>query len=95
MIPIEIISLMCLQQVELLAIFYFILFFIFLSEECTEVRFASFLSCGFTTVAVINPPEKKLAKRTSMEWEGFLIFALYFHIAVVIIFKNLIEKHPG
>ena len=72
--------------------FHFILFFIFLSEECTEVRFASFLSGGFTTVAVINPQEEKLAKRTSVEWEVFLIFALYFHIAVVIIFKNMIEK---
>ena len=30
----------------------------------TEVRFASFLSGGFITMAVINPPEKKLAKRT-------------------------------
>ena len=27
-----------------------------------EVRFVIFLSCGFTTVAVINPPERKLAK---------------------------------
>ena len=25
------------------------------------MRFASFLSGGFTTMAVINPPEKKLA----------------------------------
>ena len=33
----------------------------------TEVRFASFLSGGFTTVAVINPPERKLAKRTSVD----------------------------
>ena len=32
-----------------------------------EVRFASFLSCGFTTMAVINPPEKKLAKCTSVQ----------------------------
>ena len=31
---------------------------------CTEVRFASFLSGGFTTMAVMNPPEKKLEKRT-------------------------------
>ena len=30
----------------------------------TEVRFASFLSGGFTTMAVINQPEWKLAKRT-------------------------------
>ena len=30
------------------------------------MRFASFLSGGFTTMAVINPPESKLAKRTSV-----------------------------
>ena len=34
--------------------------------HCTEVCFASFLSGGFTTVAVINPPKRKLAKRTSV-----------------------------
>ena len=27
--------------------------------QCTDVRFASFLSGGFTTMAVIDPPEKK------------------------------------
>ena len=37
--------------------------------QCTEVRFASFLSGGFTTMAVINSPEKKLAKRTSVQWK--------------------------
>jgi hypothetical protein len=30
--------------------------------DCTEVRFVSFLSGGFITVAVMNPPEKKLEK---------------------------------
>ena len=30
------------------------------------MHFASFLSGGFTTMAVINPPEKKLAKCTSV-----------------------------
>ena len=30
--------------------------------QCTEVRFASFISGGFTTMAVINPPESKLDK---------------------------------
>ena len=30
--------------------------------------FASFLSIGFTTMAVINPPERRLAKRTSVHW---------------------------
>ena len=32
------------------------------------MRFTSFLSGGFTTMAVINPPESKLAKRTSVNW---------------------------
>ena len=32
-------------------------------KQCTEVRFARLLSGGFTTMAVINPPERKLAKR--------------------------------
>ena len=36
------------------------------SHYCTEVRFASFLSCIFTTMAVINPPEKKLANCASV-----------------------------
>ena len=39
---------------------------------CTDVHFASFLSGGFTTVAVINPPERKLAKRTSVQCMYFL-----------------------
>ena len=34
--------------------------------QCTEVRFASFLSGGFTTMAVINSLERKLVKRTSV-----------------------------
>ena len=36
------------------------------SVHVTELRFASFLSHGFATKAVINPPERKLAKRTSV-----------------------------
>ena len=31
--------------------------------ECTEVRFVSFLSGGFITAIVVNPLERKLAKR--------------------------------
>ena len=31
------------------------------------MRLASFLSGGFTTMTVINSPEKKLAKRTSLQ----------------------------
>ena len=37
-------------------------------RHCTEVRFASFLSGGFTNMAVINPPERKVAKRTSVHF---------------------------
>ncbi len=36
----------------------------------TEVRFASFLSGGFITVAVINPPESKLEKRIYVHWKA-------------------------
>ena len=36
--------------------------------QCTEVRFASFLSGRFTTMAVINPPDWKLTNRTSVQW---------------------------
>jgi hypothetical protein len=35
-------------------------------SHCTEVRFASFVSGGFITVIVVNPPERKLVKRTSV-----------------------------
>ena len=34
--------------------------------DYTEVHFASFFSGGFITAIVVNPPEKKLAKRTSV-----------------------------
>ena len=40
--------------------------FLTASMQCTKVHFASFLSGELTTTAVINPPEKKLAKRTSV-----------------------------
>ena len=36
------------------------------TPHCTDVRFASFLSGGFITMAVINPPDWKLANRTSV-----------------------------
>ena len=36
--------------------------------ECTEVRYASSLSGGFITAIVVNPQERNLAKRTSMDW---------------------------
>ena len=42
--------------------------FLNLTKHCTEVRFSSFLSSGFTTMKVINSPESNLAKRTSVHW---------------------------
>ena len=43
------------------------------SVHFTEVHFASFFSSGFTTMAVINQPENKLAKRTSVQSTGKLV----------------------
>ena len=40
---------------------------LYLPVQCTEVRFASFLSSGFTTMAAINLPDWKLANRTSVQ----------------------------
>ena len=34
-------------------------------KQCTEVRFASFLSGGFTTMSMINLPDWKLPNGTS------------------------------
>ena len=36
-------------------------------KQCTEVHFASLLSGGFITAIVVNSPEKKLGKRTSVQ----------------------------
>ena len=41
--------------------------------NCTEVRFAIFFSGGFITAIVVNPPERKLAKRTYMHWVSYLV----------------------
>ena len=43
-------------------------FLLFSTFLVPKVRFASFLSRGFTSMAVINLPEKKLAKHTSVEY---------------------------
>ena len=50
-------------------------------NHCTEVRFASFLSGGFTTMAVINPPERKLIKRTSVHWFKILLLICNVNLA--------------
>ena len=35
-------------------------------DHFTQVRLANFLSGGFITAIVVNPPERKLSKRTSV-----------------------------
>ena len=42
--------------------------------HCLEVRFASFLSGGFITVIGVNPPERKLAKSTSVDCHELVNF---------------------
>ena len=53
------------------------IFFLFqsipMAIQCSEVHFASFLSSGFTTMAVMNPLEKKLEKRTSVHCAGNIL----------------------
>ena len=44
-----------------------------LKDNCTEMHFACFLSGGFITAIVVNPPEKKLAKRTSVQWPNLCL----------------------
>ena len=66
--------------------YYVIMFLTFLGPptHLTEVRFASFLSGVFITAIVVNSPENKLAKRTSLmiyiyicDHQYFLNFWIY------------------
>ena len=57
-----------MNDMELQCLFFCCCCFPKSAAQCTAVRFASFLSSGFTIMAVINPPERKLAKRTSVQW---------------------------
>ena len=41
-------------------------------SQCTKVRFVIFLSGGFTSMAIINPLERKVAKPTSVQCLDFL-----------------------
>ena len=47
----------------------------------SELCFASFLSDGFITAIVVNSLERKLAKRTSVQWVDFFgmrcVFTLF------------------
>ena len=44
-----------------------------LLTQCTEVCFASFFFGGFITVIVVNPPERKLAKCTSVQCTAIVL----------------------
>ena len=37
------------------------------ATQSTEVRFSSFFSVGFITAIVVNPSERELEKRTSVQ----------------------------
>ena len=50
-----------------------------ISPHCTEMHFASLLSSEFTTMAVINPPENKLANRTSVH----CVYSINIHYNIV------------
>ena len=47
-----------------------------MSLQSTEVRFACFLSSRFTTMAVINSPERKLEKTLRLTW-SLSYFSVY------------------
>ena len=59
----------------------------------TEVRFASFLSGEFITVIVVNPPERKLAKCTSVDWLKLKWISSKVLTAIPSIYKEVHE--PG
>ena len=51
--------------------------------QSTEVRFASFLSGGFTAIGVMNLPEKKLEKRTSVHIMGSSLLNLDYSLIFI------------
>ena len=53
------------------------------SLYCTEVRFASFFFVGFITVIVVNPLERKLAKRTSVYCVHFFACRPYLQCSTI------------
>ena len=55
--------------------------------DVSEVRFTSFLSGGFTTMAVRNPPEKKLEKRTFVHCVAYLCAGVVVGLQTRVIIK--------
>ena len=77
----------CVKSVIILR---YSIFLPFIHHTITKVRFASLFSGGFTTMAVINPPERKLTKSTSVQW-GEITF--YFLRKVPILRRILFKEH--
>ena len=63
--------------------------------QCTEVCFVSVLSGGFTTMAVINPPERKLAKSTSVQWGKIVSRVACLFFSLIHFQKNTVAAHLG
>ena len=59
---------------------------------CTEVPFSSFLSDGFSTMAVINPPERKLAKSTSVDCHKLVNFDMQSHHREILVTLHKIPE---
>ena len=57
---------------------------------CTEMRFASSHSSVFTTMAVINPQDRKLAKRTSVMCTG-TFYQNYVHSTAIYTFLKQVS----
>ena len=57
------------------------------SVQCTKMRFASFFSGGFITAIVVNPPERKLEKRTSVQW-----LEIYRHFSMKLLVKSSVNS---
>ena len=55
--------------------------------DCTEVRFASFLSSELITAIVVNSPERKLAKHTSVDWSTARDFTVCMYLSQPTLYK--------
>ena len=53
-------------------------------DQSTEVRFDSFLFGGFITAIVVNIPERKLAKRTSVQSTEVLFVSFFFPVDLLL-----------
>ena len=58
-----------------------------------RLGFASFLTGGFITATVANPPERKLAKLTSVQCTGSCSFLLLFLLFSTSQFEKMFKPH--